>query len=88
MSFLQAYSWVNFVIDQIIQELLEKKSVKIQGFGVFEVYKRKGRKLKHPVNGHEIQLPDMWWVRWRSSNELKKRFQRFKPAEIFSKEDL
>jgi DNA-binding protein HU-beta len=52
----EAQEAVDCIFSIITQSLKNEDTVKIAGFGVFKVNKRKARKGRHPKTGEEIEI--------------------------------
>ena len=65
---------LDFVLEEISANLLEGESVKLSGFGTFEIRKRKDRMGRNPKTGEEMLI--------KSHNALV-----FRPAKDFWKTD-
>ena len=48
---------VKFIFQEIAETVKRGERVSIQGFGVFDIKKLKGRKIKNPRTGEEIRVP-------------------------------
>lgn len=57
--------------DAIVQQLLDGKSVLIQGFGALEVRQKKERISVHPKTGERSMIPPKQQVAFRPTQNLK-----------------
>ncbi len=57
---------------QLIQaEVRKGEVIKIAGFGTFEKQKHKSRKIKTPQKDTCIEIPSMWYPKFRPSEYFK-----------------
>ena len=57
--------------DAIVQQLLDGKSVQIQGFGTLEVRQKKERISVHPKTGERTMIPPKQQVAFKPTQNLK-----------------
>ena len=68
----KAGEFVNLFFNKIKNELQKNKSVKISGFGTFEVINTKQRIGRNPKTLEEYVIPSVQKVRFTLSPKLKK----------------
>lgn len=61
------------IIDSIIEALKNKDSVKLIGFGSFEITERAERRGVNPQTGQSIIIPSRVAVRFKSSKSLSEK---------------
>ena len=71
MSFAQARSATDAVLDAMANAIVEAERLELRNFGVFEVAHQDKRKLKHPVTGKPVKVPPQKIVRFRAGKALK-----------------
>lgn len=62
---------VNQVLDTLQRAIVEHGSLKIQGFGVFEVVDVAARERRNPRTGESIPIPAHKAVKFRPGKELR-----------------
>ena len=62
---------VNQVLDTLQRAIVEHGSLKIQGFGVFEVVDVSERQGRNPCTGESIPIPAHKAVKFRPGKELR-----------------
>jgi len=69
---------VSLILDTIKDSLDSGETVKISGFGVFEVRTKKARKGRNPQTGEEVIIPQRRVVSFRASQLMKERLNNGK----------
>ncbi len=69
----QAVEAVDALLSILKESILEKKKVKIGGFGVFEPHKRKPRMGRNPRTGELAKIKAATTFKFRPSKTLKKK---------------
>ncbi len=64
---------VNFFFDLIIEKLRSGEEVKLPGFGIFKVTRRKSRIGRNPSTGEEVTIPSRLTVVFKPSRFLRKK---------------
>ncbi len=64
---------VNEIFDLIKEAARKGEPVKISGFGVFVIRKRKGRIGHNPKTGQKVNISALKILKFRPANTLKKR---------------
>jgi DNA-binding protein HU-beta len=67
----QALEVVNFVFDQIVENLKKGEDVSISGFGTFKVKVRKARTAINPRTGEKVEVPAKKVAKFTPSKNLK-----------------
>lgn len=67
---------VNQVLDMLKESIVKHRSLKIQGFGVFEVVDVPERQGCNPRTGESILIPAHKAVRFRPGKELREAVNR------------
>ena len=62
---------VNQVLDMLKESIVKHRSLKIQGFGVFEVVDVPARQGRNPRTGESIPIPAHKTVKFRPGKELR-----------------
>ena len=68
----KAGEFINLFFNKIKNELQKNKSVKISGFGTFEIIRTKQRIGRNPKTLEEYTIPSIQKVRFTLSPKLKK----------------
>lgn len=71
ISYCEAKDLVEIMIDRIKASLVSGSSVKLSGFGSFNVVRRKGRLGRNPQTGERIRLEPSNYVTFRPSRIVK-----------------
>lgn len=71
LSKKEAQDIVELIFDTIKQAFKEGESVKIAGFGTFNVRKKAARKGRNPQTGEELQITPRRVLTFKASNHLK-----------------
>lgn len=61
------------VFDAVTAELVASGRVEVDGFGVFELYRRKPTRARNPRTGEAITVPAKTVVRFKPARALKDR---------------
>ena len=69
ISYREAERIVDLVFDLIRDELTQKGTVKLSGFGSFRVLTRKGRVGRNPNTGEKLQLAPSRFISFRPSRQ-------------------
>jgi integration host factor subunit alpha len=71
LSKKEAQELIEILFDTIKQSFLEGESVKISGFGTFNVRKKTARRGRNPKTGEDIEITPRKTITFRASNQLK-----------------
>jgi integration host factor subunit beta len=74
----QAREVVQRVFDGITETLLNEGRIELRNFGVFEVKKRKPRKVRNPRTGENVLVPAKLVVTFKPGREMEERVGRLK----------
>lgn len=65
------------LLQEITEEALERgEEVRIAGFGIFRVIKRKPRTAHNPVTGDAVEVPERKGISFKPSSELKRMIRK------------
>lgn len=62
---------VDAALDAITDSIKRGEPIDIRGFGVLDIYVRRGRDTIHPDTNEEIHIPDHYVPRFKYGNRLK-----------------
>ncbi|MBY0273288.1 MAG: integration host factor subunit alpha [Alphaproteobacteria bacterium] len=77
----QASDLLEFVLENMIQSLAQKKSVKISSFGSFYARQKAKRVGRNPKTGREAIITPRRVVSFKPSQYMKEKVQRRKTSE-------
>ena len=72
----EAQSIVETVFDSIKQTLIAGESIKISGFGTFNVRKKNARIGRNPKTKEEVEITPRKVVTFKSSDQLKEAVEK------------
>ncbi|MFQ5741853.1 MAG: integration host factor subunit alpha [Acidobacteriota bacterium] len=70
ISYRDAKAIVDVLLEQMKNRLIRGESVKLSGFGSFNVIRRKARLGRNPQTGDRLQLPPSRYVTFRPSRKV------------------
>ena len=73
LSKTESQNIIEVIFDIIEQTLIEGESVKISGFGTFNVKKKNARRGRNPKTGNDLQITPRRVITFKASNHLKER---------------
>jgi integration host factor subunit alpha len=73
LSRSECYELVDSIIDRVSDALAAGESVKISGFGTFEVRKKGGRLGRNPKTGVEVPIEPRTVLAFRASQKMRDR---------------
>ncbi|MBM4128559.1 MAG: integration host factor subunit alpha [Nitrospira sp.] len=76
LSKKEAQEIIETLFDTMKQTFIEGESVKLTGFGTFNVRKKTSRKGRNPKTGEDIEITPRRVITFRPSNELKSAVDR------------
>lgn len=76
LSRIEAQEIVEFLFETIKQTLAEGESVKISGFGTFNVKKKNVRRGRNPKTGEELQITPRKVISFKPSNHVKRAVEK------------
>ena len=75
LSKTESQNIIEVIFDIIEQTLIEGESVKISGFGTFNVKKKNARRGRNPKTGNDLQITPRRVITFKASNHLKERIE-------------
>ena len=75
LSKTESHNIIEIIFDIIEQTLIEGESVKISGFGTFNVKKKNARRGRNPKTGNDLQITPRRVITFKASNHLKERIE-------------
>jgi integration host factor subunit alpha len=76
LSKKEAQEIVEILFDTMKQTFIEGESVKISGFGTFNVRKKTARRGRNPKTGDDIEITPRKVITFRVSNQLKSSIEK------------
>lgn len=76
LSKIESQNLIEMIFDTVKQTLVEGESVKISGFGTFNVKKKNARKGRNPKTGDELQITPRRVITFRASNHFKELIEK------------
>lgn len=76
LSKKEAQELIEILFDTIKQAFLEGESVKISGFGTFNVRKKTARRGRNPKTGEDLEITARKTITFRVSNQLKSAIEK------------
>ena len=76
LSKKEAQDIVEIIFDTIKQAFVEGDSVKIPGFGTFNVRKKAARRGRNPQTGEELVISPRRVLTFKASNQLKEAIEK------------
>lgn len=71
LSKIESQNIIEMIFDTIKQTLVEGESVKVSGFGTFNVKKKKARRGRNPKTGDDLEITPRKVITFKASNHLK-----------------
>ena len=71
LSKIESQNIIEMIFDTIKQTLVEGESVKVSGFGTFNVKKKNARRGRNPKTGGDLEITPRRVITFRASNQLK-----------------
>lgn len=71
LSKIESQNIIEMIFDTVKQTLVEGESVKVSGFGTFNVKKKNARRGRNPKTGDELQITPRRVITFRASNHFK-----------------
>ena len=69
---------VQAVFDGIIETLVNERRIELRNFGIFEVTRRKARKVRNPRTGEQVFVPEKMAVAFKAGRLMQKKIRRLK----------
>ena len=76
LSKKEAQDIVEYLFDTMKQTFVEGESIKISGFGTFNVRKKLARRGRNPKTGQDLEITPRRVITFRVSNQLKKEIEK------------
>jgi len=76
LSKKEAQELIEILFDTMKQAFLEGESVKISGFGTFNVRKKMARRGRNPKTGEDLEITPRKTITFRASNQLKSTVEK------------
>lgn len=77
LSKKEAQTIVETIFDTIVQAFSEGESVKLSGFGTFNVRQKRARRGRNPKTGMELEITPRRVLTFRASNQLKALIEKY-----------
>ncbi|HWR59945.1 MAG TPA: integration host factor subunit alpha [Thermodesulfovibrionales bacterium] len=71
LSKIESQNLIELIFDTVRRTLVEGESVKVSGFGTFNVKKKNARRGRNPKTGEELQITPRRVITFRASNHFK-----------------
>jgi integration host factor subunit alpha len=71
LSKIESQNLIELIFDTVKQTLAEGESVKVSGFGTFNVKRKNARRGRNPKTGEELQITPRRVITFRASNHFK-----------------
>jgi len=71
LSKKEAQEFIEILLDTMKQTFIEGESVKISGFGTFNIRQKISRRGRNPKTGEELEITPRRVITFRASNQLK-----------------
>lgn len=76
LSKREAQDIIEIIFDTIKQSFVEGESVKVSGFGTFNVRKKNSRRGRNPQTGQELEITPRRVLTFKASNQLKQEIEK------------
>ncbi len=76
LSKIESQNIIEMIFETIRQTLVEGESVKVSGFGTFNVKKKNARRGRNPKTGDELQITPRRVVTFRASNHFRELIEK------------
>jgi integration host factor subunit alpha len=76
LSKIESQNIIEMIFDTIKQTLIEGESVKVSGFGTFNVKKKHARRGRNPKTGSDLEITPRRVITFRASNHLKNSVEK------------
>lgn len=76
LSKKEAQDIVEYLFETMKQTFVEGESIKISGFGTFNVRKKLARRGRNPKTGQDLEITPRRVITFRVSNQLKKELEK------------
>jgi len=76
LSKIESQNIIELIFDTVKQTVVEGESVKVSGFGTFNVKKKNARRGRNPKTGQELQITPRRVITFRASNHFKNLIEK------------
>jgi len=76
LSKKEAQEIIEILFDTMKQTFVEGESVKLSGFGTFNVRQKKARRGRNPKTGDDLEITPRRVITFRASNQLKSALEK------------
>jgi integration host factor subunit alpha len=76
LSKKEAQDIIEILFDTMKQTFAEGESIKISGFGTFNVRKKAARRGRNPKTGEDLEITPRRVITFRVSNQLKEEIEK------------
>jgi integration host factor subunit alpha len=76
LSKKEAQEIIEILFDTMKQTFVEGESVKLSGFGTFNVRQKKARRGRNPKTGDNLEITPRRVITFRASNQLKSALEK------------
>jgi integration host factor subunit alpha len=76
LSKKEAQEIIEILFDTMKQTFVEGESVKISGFGTFNVRQKSSRRGRNPKTGEDLEITPRRVITFRASNQLKASMEK------------
>jgi integration host factor subunit alpha len=76
LSKKEALEIIEILFDTMKQTFVEGESVKISGFGTFNVRQKMARRGRNPKTGNDLEITPRKVITFKASNELKSGIEK------------
>lgn len=76
LSKKEAQDIIEIIFDTIKQSFVDGESVKVPGFGTFNVRKKTSRRGRNPQTGEELTISPRRVLTFKASNQLKDKVEK------------
>jgi integration host factor subunit alpha len=76
LSKKEAQELIEILFDTMKQAFLEGESVKLSGFGTFNVRKKMARRGRNPKTGEDLEITPRKTITFRAINQLKSTVEK------------
>jgi integration host factor subunit alpha len=76
LSKKEAQEIIEILFDTMKQTFVEGESVKISGFGTFNVRKKMARRGRNPKTGDDLEITPRRVITFKASNQLKAELEK------------
>lgn len=82
LSKKEAQNIVEVIFETIKDSFVDGESVKISGFGTFNVRQKRSRRGRNPKTGTELEITPRKVLTFRASNQLKSQIEKYSAPSV------